>query len=695
MKLTQRSFTAGEVSPSVGARADLDWYNAALSKCKNAYVRAQGGVYNREGTKYIGESVTSGNQDLRLISFSFSKDESYILVVSNKSIQVIYRDAFLLEPGTRNRVHVVTPFEKPWDISHSGFADTMTMVDGVNLPQVLKRYGHTDWRIETIDFSVSTATPSNIFVHRLTPGTGGKKYAYAATAISVNGVESLAKEGNITTKPITGEIPMLITVGFAAKEVVESYNIYKSLSPEAGIYGYIGSCKNSLVNADGKLVGQFLDYNYAPDVALSPPLDNEPFKDAENRPSACSFYQQRRIFAATKNDPQKIFCTETGDISSMRYSRPNKPTDAIIQEVVSNSINRIRHIINFGGLLLLTSEGEIKVTEGADFVLTPATFGAKVISSYGSSTVVPAKVSDTVIFSQDQGARLVGLNIDRQSLSIDGNILGNDLSIRAEHIFKGKSIVDMSYCKEPYNILWCVLDDGTMSGLTYNREHKVWGFHSHDTQGKYKSIATIPKDSTSAMYMVVNRLVDGNQNHYIERLVDREDENLDDCFFVDCGVSFESESAVKVISGIRHLYGLEVSILADGNVIKGKKVSPEGTVTLDHSAKKIQVGLPYVTELSTLSIDNPSNTMRGRDKNVNSIVFDLYQTRGIKAGQDGKTLVELKPRDKDDGVSIKLKTGDAKLVIKRGWNNRGKIEIRHDYPLPFALISITPEFGVE
>lgn len=694
MKLTQRSFTAGEVSPSVGARADLDWYNAALSKCKNAYVRAQGGVYNREGTYYIGECVSSGDDDVRLISFSFSKDESYILVVTNKVIEVIYKDSFVTVTGSTNRVHVVTPFEKPWDISHSGFADTMTMVDGVNLPQVLKRYSHNDWRIEPIDFSVSTAAPSNIYMDRGTVESGSKKYAYAATAVGVNGIESLAKEGNVTTKPITSEIPMVIRAGFATKDEVESYNIYKSLSPESKIYGYIGSCKNDFIDAESHLVGEFFDYNYAPDVALSPPLDNEPFKDADNRPSACSFYQQRRIFASTKNDPQKIFCTETGDISSMRYSRPNKPTDAIIQEVVSNSIDRIRHIINFGGLLLLTSQGEIKVTEGADFVLTPATFGAKVISSYGSSTVVPAKVSDTVIFSQDQGARLVGLNIDRQSLSVDGNVLGNDLSIRAEHIFKGRTIRDITYCKEPYHIVWCVLDDGTIAGLTYNREHKVWGFHRHETQGGYVSAATIPSHNISGTYFVVERMVGGNKKHYVERMVKREDTNIEDCFYVDCGLSYDMSTPATVMSNLSHLEGLDVSILADGNVIYGKKVSG-GSVTLDFPAKKVHVGLPYITELSTLSIDNASNTMRGRDKNVNSIVFDLYQTRGIKAGQVGKTLIELKPRDKDDGVSIKLKTGDAKLVIKRGWNSRGKIEIRHDYPLPFALISITPEFGVE
>ncbi|GFO72896.1 hypothetical protein BJAS_P3432 [Bathymodiolus japonicus methanotrophic gill symbiont] len=693
MRLTQRSFTAGEVSPSVGARADLDWYSAALSECKNAYVRSQGGVYNREGTLYIDESRSYNDDEVRLIPFSFNKDQSYILVLTRKVIEIVYKDSFIHLPGTTDRLHIVTPFENIWNISRSGFADTMTMVDGVVAPQVLKRYSHTDWRISAIDFSVSTEKPNSLSITRANEESGSKDYSYAVTAIGLDDVESLAKEGRISTKPITSEQQMVITVGLFPKDKVESYNIYKSISPGSKIYGFIGSCKNDFPGGHGNFSGKFNDYNYEPDLLLSPPLDNKPFEQVNDRPRSCSFYQQRRIFASTNNDPQKIFCTEIGNISSMRYSKPSKPTDAIIQEVVSNSINRIRHILNLGGLLLLTSEGEMKVTAGQDSVLTPATFGAKVISSYGSSNVVPAQVRDTTIFSQEQGARLIGLNLDNQSTSVNSDIIGNDLSIRAEHIFQGKKIVDMSYCKEPYNILWCVLDDGTMAGLTYNREHRVWGFHRHETQGKYRTVATISNGNTSSTYMVVERNANGVTKHYVERMVEREDTNLVDCFFLDSGKTYRSQTPITVLTGLTYLNGLVVSILADGNVISGKVVSG-GSVTLDFPAKVIHVGLPYVTELTTLEIDSARNTMKGRKKNVNSIVFGLYQTRGVKAGQSGQPLVELKERT-DDKESISLKTGDANLVIKRGWENSGKIKILHDDPLPFGLISITPEFGVE
>ena len=704
MRATQRSFTAGEVSPSVSARADLEWYSSALSKCKNAYVRAQGGVYNREGTKYIDEGGISTDGQARLISFAYNKDQSYIVMLNHKNIQIIYNDEFVKDPNDPGRrLTIQTVIENPWAVSHTRFADTITMVDGVIVPQVLKRYAHNDWRIEDIPFAIPTAKPSGVFVHLESRETGDddRKYSYAVTAVSVDDVESLATYGSATTKFLTPDIAMEVRAGFFTADVIKKYNVYKSLAPNSGLYGFIGSCKNDFLDEAGHLVGQFLDYNYAPDMSLPPPVENEPFKEANERPRACGFHQQRRIFASTTKDPQKVFCSQTGDINSMRFSEPLRATDAIIQEVVSDTVNSFRHVVSLGGLILLTAEGELQVTQGKDAILTPLTFGVNTLSSYGSSLVVPVKAANTVIFSQDDGARLIGLNSISAAFPGDysGGFTGTDLSIRAEHLFRGRKIVDMSYCKEPYQIIWCVLDDGKLIGLTYDKEHKIWGFHQHETQGKFTSAATIHHNGVSATYFLVERTVKNSGGddmivRYVERLVEREDEigRIEDCFYVDSGKSF-SGAPSTIFRGLDHLEGLDVSIFADGEVVSGKTVRG-GQVTLDANASKVHIGLPYETEIITLPLDSAASSTRGDRKTVTRVHVDVldsgnFSVESVEDSTDG-ALIPITPSEEESTKT--LSSGSRELSVRSDVTDYGKVSIKHTDPLPLCILSITSEF---
>lgn len=703
-KNTQRSFTAGEVSHSVSARADLQFYSSALSTCKNAYVRAQGGVYNREGTYYIGDVTSFPSGKVRLMGFTFGSGQSYIIVVGVRIIQIIYNDAFLTDPGTGRALTIVTPFADPLSINRTAYADTVTIVDGVVPPQVLKRYSHTDWRIEAIDFSTPIPKPSNVELKPTVPTPTDTQYDYAVTAINGDGAESLPAFKSIKTKNQgidaaggKNTIEILCTL---TDNNIQEFNIYKAVSASSGIYGFIGRCNNDFEQPNKPIRGKFIDTNYAPDLTISPPKDNEPFKGEKDRPQVCGFYQQRRIFASTTNNPQKIFFTETGRINSMRFSKPGKATDAIIQEVVSSQVNAFRHIVTLGGLILLTAEGEMKVTEGSDFVLTPTTFGQKTISSYGASNVVPARAGNTVIFSQEQGARLIGLNIDPQSIAFSSEILGNDISIRAEHIFKGRKIVDMAYCKEPYGIIWCVLDNGKMAGLTYDFSQKVWGFHRHETEGRYISSATIPHGNVSATYFAVSRNVAGVDRLYIERLVEREDENIEDCFFVDCGLTYNG-SPVTTITGLRHLSGKPVSVLADGVPIAGKVVSTGGDIVLDKPASKVHVGLAYDTEIVTLPIDSPNRSLSGETKTINQVYMDIYGTdslsveavpNGINRYDDSDRGISMSFNDDELGIST-LQTGEKQIAVNGLATNHGKLSIKHSTPLPFGLLKITTDFN--
>lgn len=712
MKMTQRAFTSGEVSEAVAARSDLDWYSSALLKCENAYVRTQGGVYNREGTRHVGRLPSSVNfHTANSIPFIFSQQEAYVLVFLPRELYLIF-NGNIVRTGTDPNgpiYKLVTPFVDPRKLSYSTFGDTMTLVDGSNDPYELKRITFNNWVLQTINFNVFVKPPDSVALTRIPKKTDTTvNYSYAVTSVvdvKGNDRESLptfATKNNVVF--ITSVDGMNIKI--IGEPNVIRFRIYKSLSSESRVYGIIGDVIPKV--AGNKKEANFVDFNYAPDMSETPPNNKLPFEGEGNKPRICGFYQQRRIFAATDNNPQRVFCSQTGLIDSMQLSIPSQSTDAIIQDIVSASINSIRHIVDIRGLILLTAEGEIKVTEGKDFVLTSESFGGKEISNYGSSKAVPIRAGDSIIFSQEQGARLIGLNVSDDDITGGNLITGNDLSIRAEHVFEGRTITSMAYAKEPYSIIWCILDNGGLVGLTYNREHKVWGFHKHKTDGFYVDVVCIPRGRITGTYFMVSRKLynwvdDFNHNlgkafvdrFYIEEVQDRKDLDVQDSFFVDCGLSYESVTPISEIRGLIHLARKEVSILADGVVVNKQTVSDAGIITLEEPARKIQVGLPYETNIQTLPLDSVQRSYKGRRKSVNLLYLNIFRSLDVEVAQEGSKFTNLVLRKSSNIDPLKLITREVKMPLTRGSSYGGKINIRHTKPLPFALLSITPEFSSE
>jgi hypothetical protein len=141
------------------------------------------------------------------------------------------------------------------------------------------------------------------------------------------------------------------------------------------------------------------------------------------------------------------------------------------------------------------------------------------------------------------------------SYDVDG-YAGNDLSILANHLLKGKTILDWGYQQTPDSIIWAVRDDGELIGLTYYKEHEVWGWHRHDTDGNFESVAVLNESKNyDATYFVVAREIDGVEMRYIEKMRERLPVNLglnreyveasaDDSFFVDCGLSYDGWNTV-------------------------------------------------------------------------------------------------------------------------------------------------------
>jgi hypothetical protein len=513
-------------------------------------------------------------------------------------------------------------------------------------------------------------------------GSFEKTYTYVVTAVS-NDVESLPSvAATITTKSLSQTFG--VSILWAAVAGADYYRVYKDPSHGTDIFGWIGDSNNLL----------FQDFNIAPLVSDTPPADRTPFDGAGNKPSVVNYYQQRQVFANTTNEPQAVFTTQTGNFESLRTSSPARDDDAVTFTIVGRQVNEIRHIVELDTMLLLTSGGEWKTSEGQEQVLTPATPGAKQQSYNGSSWVPPVVVNSTALYLQEKGARIRDLGYEFSS----DKYTGNDLSLMSEHLFEGFEITSMAYSAEPYSILWCVRDDGVLLGLTYQREHQVWGWHQHITDGLFESVATVAEGNRDAVYVIVKRTIDGGTKRYVERMDPREQTNAEDCFYVDSGLTYDDVPAT-VITGLAHLEGEAVAVLADGNEVIDLTVA-SGSITIPRAASKVHVGLAYLPAIELLDIDVTSSvdTLKSKSLSVSKVFIEVEKSRGGFIGAKPSAdilgtpiLREIKPRfQSDEYDSIALKTFIQEVIIDPQWSKGGGVRIEQRSPLPLAILSVIP-----
>ena len=683
-KTLQRSFTSGELSPGLRVRADLGKYATGLTQCKNFLVKAQGGAFSRPGTRYVTELDDSTKRG-RVISFSFNTEQTYVLVFEHLKMRVIRDGGIVLAGGGPSIYEIATPYTEAQlsRISFTQSADVMTLVHPSHDPRNLSRLADDNWTLAVINYAPTTAVPTGLASASIGTASGAdnKKYVYVVTAIGADGSESLASASESKTQDALS-VTYGITLTWTAVAGAEYYKVYKGDSINTGVYGFIGESKTE----------EFNDFNIAPDITLAPPEARTPFTGADNNPAAVTYYQQRQLYANSNNEPQTMWATQTSNYKSLRTSRPARANDAVTLTIAGTQVNEIRHIISVGALILMTSGSEWIVTEGQDDVLAPDTVGVKIQSYNGASFVAPVVINDTVLFVQEKGSKIRDLGYEFTS----DKYTGNDLSIMSNHLFEGFTIDEMTYASEPYGILWAIRSDGVLLGMTYQREQQVWGWHQHDTQGLFESITTITEDGRDAPYVIVKRTIEGVTRRYVERIEPREETLPEDCFFVDSGLSYDGVATTN-ISGLDHLEGEAVAVLADGNVVENLTVV-SGAITLPRAATKVHVGLSYEPELVTLAIDTTQDILRGKKKSVGEVRVITHQSRGLWVGPvndvegPDRDLLEVKPRIAADAyATMPLRSTEEKISIQPGWNDDGMVRIVQRSPLPLAILAILPD----
>ena len=500
------------------------------------------GVICNIGTSSGGNDIVA-NQALGLgaktITFTPTATTVYIRFEPNSAFPgpsktVLVDNVSMLEPvGTI--VEIVTPYAENHlrDLLFAQSGDVVTITHPSYVPRELKRTSHTSWTLTAITFAASIAAPGSPTLSGVTAGSNS--YYYVVTAVKNDTYEeSVASAVASTTAAATPTEAAAITFSWAAVSGAAAYNVYRGST--SGVLGYLGQATGTSFRDTGR---------FTEDYAKVPPTARNPFDAANLYPRAVAYYQQRRLFGGSNTYPETVWGSKIGAHSNFDLSYPLQEDDALTYALVGNRVNHVRHLLEVDSRFIVLTSGSEKELEGdAEGALTPDSPNPREIGRNGASTVAPVIVDATAVYVQARGNKIRDVRYevianDQKTVSYRGR----DLSVYADHMFTGYAVVDMAYQQIPHSTVWCVRNDGVFLGLTYVREHDIWAWHRHTTDGTFESICVVPEGDEDVLYATVKRTINGATKRYVERMHTRRVTEISvDAFFVDSGLTYDGRN---------------------------------------------------------------------------------------------------------------------------------------------------------
>ena len=687
-KVLEHSFSAGELTPELFGRVDLQKRQEGLALCRNFITLPHGPAVNRPGTEYVN-TVKNPTVKTRLITFSYSNTQTFAIELGAGYFRFHTNGATLIDPGTGLPYEVANTYAAAdlFDIHCIQSADVMTLVHPSYPPQELKRLGATNWTLTAPTF-VPPANPLT-GISAAATGTGGTPVtqSYVVTCVLTNNLQETVPSSAVSCSNDLTVLGHLNTVTWTDPSTAGTntrYYVYKLIN---GLYGYVGQSAS----------GAFIDNNIIPDVSKTPPISDTTaaFNVSGNYPAAVSYYQQRRVFAGTSGAPQNLWATRSGTESDMSFTIPVQSDNRVAIRIAAREASAIRHIVPSAQLMLFTASCIWLVAAPGNQVLTPTNISVTPQSYVGANNVTPQVVNNLVLYAAANGGHIREVSYSWQ---VSG-YTSSDICLLAPHLFDYNTIIDMAYSRGPIPILWAVSSSGALLGMTYVPEQQTAAWHHHDTAagGVFESCCVVNENNEDMLYVIVRRTINGATVRYVERLHTRLYATLADAFYVDSGSTFVSGGGpVSTISGLTWLEGQTVNILADGAVMAPKVVT-SGAITLEQPATKVTVGLPITAQLQTLPVVISSDSASGQSnqKNINKAWLRVYRSSGIKAGPNFNNLVTYAQRTTEPyGSAPNLLSQEIEIVLSPSSGIDGQVCVQQTDPLPVDIAAITLEMEI-
>ncbi len=412
------------------------------------------------------------------------------------------------------------------------------------------------------------------------------------------------------------------------------------------------------------------------------------FNDRRGFPAACTFHEERLYFGGVTSDPQTLWASVTNDYYN--FNTGTEDDDGLKFTIAANGYDGIEWLQSHKTMIIGTSGNIWSLGSTDDAPITPGNRRARLQSALGCEPIPPVNLNDATVYVQLKGRRLNELVGDAY---VGYAVV--DLTELAEHISQS-GFIQIEKVNQPDTMLLCVRADGELAIMTYDKANRVSGWCRWVTKGVIESVATVfGQGEDDEIYIVVKRTIDGNDVRYVERLkpdlIRSEEENVNlDFVYQDSAFIYDSIATVT-ITGLSHLEGEKVQILADGAYV-GDKVVTGGVVTLDKEASKVVIGLAYTPRLRTMGIELGQSL--GERKRINAMYVRLKNSQGAEAGQgDGGnwTTIPARTGEEDMDTPVPAVTKDYKVTLSNQSKRKASIEVRQVKPASLNIIAIMPK----
>jgi len=684
--IMKNNFSAGELAPTLYTRTDIQQYSNGAKRLRNVFPLVEGGVRKRPGTFY--RNLTAGA--IRLIPFIVNSSSAYLLILKNTSIQVY-------NPRTKT---VVTTLASPYtaaqipDIQYVQYRFEMFITHSAVPVQRLRcNEAFDNWALDAFVFTHPPIDSDNArYPFRKGTPSGGDIGAFvnftldAVTAwsntqtyllgdvVTYSGAYYQAARDNTGVQPSTSVadwvvVPNADGAGFTVDDVGRYVDVNG---------GLIKITKFNNVNSVSGEVVKKLD---AVIKAIERSWIIQPlaFNSTDGYPRCCTYFKQRLVFANTKKAPNKIWFSAVG--ANGTFLETTEDGDAFSIVSASGLSNSILFLEAQRGVICLTSGGEFMVD--SDGGLTPTTVNIAEHSAYGAYAVTrPERVGNELLFVQRGGERVRALTYRYE---VDG-LVSPEISTLASHIGEDHlGVSQISYQQEPESIVWCVLGDGKVASITFNRDQEVLAWAQHDFGGSVKSVCSLPTAlGSDQAFMLIER----KGNIYLEQI--SFDAYLDSQVDITLDGNMISKSQFDRLNGISVYCEdgetvTEIEYIVDGNFLQ---------VDAGLSGKTVSFGQTFecVAELFPPELNqSPLSSMMHKAK-VDRIAFFFNKTLGASINGE---LIETFTFDDNLLGPAKPYTG---FHLEEGgtWEDLHKVPlvISHNKPLPFHLQAITMQLSI-
>ena len=726
----QTNFSTGELDPLLRARVDIPQYANALAKATNVIIQPQGGVRRRPGTKHIFElpnsSTPSAANGVRLISFEFSVDDSYMLCFVAGRMYVVKDGALVTNiNASGNNYLTVSDITGAMlsSICWTQSADTLIVVHPDLQPIKIVR-GATDssWTATTITLDsipkyaftqtftnpATTLTPSAVAGNiTLTAGAAvfhngrtGTAQAGASTTITLDAgavaTDDIYNGASITITSGTGAGQTGIISDYVGSTKVATVSTSWTTTPNNTSVFSVTSQVDQYINASpqGRLritkfisatsveaITEFPFFNTTAVVSGNWELESgyeDVWSTSRGWPRSVSFHEGRLYFGGSKSRPSTIWGSKVALFFDFKPSE-FLDDDAVEATLDTNQLNIIVDIISGRDLQVFTTGGEFYVPQQGTDPITPLTFTFKQVSRNGTrpGTRVESLESGS-LFVQKQGKSLNEFLFSDTQLTY----VTQRISLLSGHLLKDPTRLSLrrATSTDEGDLLLIVNEtDGTIASYSILRSQQIVAPSEFTTDGEFLDVSVDVTD----IYAIVKRVFNGTTRYFVELF---DDNRLTDCAFIG-GVAASASSLPHI--------GKSLNVICDGVPQSNETVSGGGSVTFDRaSTVSYEVGLPITVYVKTMPVEVKlqTGTRVGFKKRIVEANVIVNNTQHLNINNQPVPFQNFDNPLLD--IAIAPFTGIKRLNGIRGYTRDAVIEITQTLPLKMTLLGLEYKVAV-